>query len=72
MLFKLTKSHVGAFFRRVLNGDKSMPLGVKLKVAGSRGDTRFEWNGIDIKGDKIIAVGWFHNQVVARDTVIVK
>ena len=54
------------------NGDKSMPLGVKLKDAGPRGDTRFEWDGIEIKGDKIIAEGWYNNQVVARDTVFVR
>jgi beta-galactosidase len=54
------------------NGNKTMPLGVKLKDAGPRGDTRFEWDGIEINGDKIIAEGWFNNEVVARDTVIVK
>ncbi len=54
------------------NGAKSLPLGVKLKDAGPRGDTRFEWENIQIQGEKIIAEGWFNGQVVARDTVYVK
>ncbi len=54
------------------NGELSLPLGMKIKNAGPRGDTRFEWNNIEISGDKIIAEGWFNNQIVARDTVMVK
>ncbi len=54
------------------NGDKNMPLGSRLKDAGPRGDTRFQWDNINIKGDKVFAEGWFNGEVVARDTVVVK
>lgn len=54
------------------NGSKDFPLGTRIKNAGPRGDTRFQWDNVRINGDKIIAEGWFNNEIVARDTVVVK
>lgn len=57
---------------KLYNGDKELSLGFKTKNAGPRGDTRFEWEGVEIKGKEVFAEGWFNNQIVARDTVIIK
>ncbi len=54
------------------NGDKSLLLGTNIKNAGPRGDTRFQWNNVEITGDKIIAEGWFNGQIVSEDEVLVK
>jgi beta-galactosidase len=47
-------------------------LGTRIKNAGPRGDTRFQWNEADVKYNVLYAEGWFKNQVVARDTIILK
>jgi beta-galactosidase len=54
------------------NNYKEMPFGTRIKNAGPRGDTRFQWDGVELKNSVVYAEGWFNNQVVARDTVIIK
>lgn len=53
------------------NGANVYPLGARVKNAGPRGDTRFQWDNVEITTDKIIAEAWFNNQIVVRDTIII-
>jgi beta-galactosidase len=46
-------------------------LGVRTKNAGPRGDTRFQWVNLKLKGNVVYAEGYYKNQVVAKDTIIV-
>ncbi|MDF1551290.1 MAG: glycoside hydrolase family 2 TIM barrel-domain containing protein, partial [Bacteroidales bacterium] len=56
----------------LFNGAIAYPLGARIKNAGPKGNTRFQWDNVEITTDKIIAEAWFNNQIVVRDTVIIK
>lgn len=47
-------------------------LGTKIKDAGPRGDTRFQWDSVDIQYNVLYAKGWYKNEVVASDTILLK
>jgi beta-galactosidase len=47
-------------------------LGTSIKNAGPRGDTRFQWDSINVQYNVLYAEGWYKNQIVARDTLILK
>lgn len=51
---------------------KEISFGSKIKNAGPRGDTRFQWDSIDVQNNILYAEGWFNNQIVARDTIELK
>jgi beta-galactosidase len=57
---------------QLFNDYGSLSLGFRAKTAGPRGDTRFQWNDADIKFNVLYAEGWYKNQIVARDTIILK
>ncbi|PKQ61450.1 hypothetical protein BZG02_15975 [Labilibaculum filiforme] len=48
---------------------KEINFGSRTKNAGPRGDTRFQWDAIDVKNNILYAEAWFNNQIVARDTI---
>jgi beta-galactosidase len=56
----------------LFNGFERYSLGKRIKNAGPRGDTRFQWDAADVKYNVLYAEGWFNNRVVARDTIILK
>lgn len=47
-------------------------LGTRVKDAGPRNDTRFQWDSVDVNDKILYTEGWFNNEVVARDTLIVE
>jgi len=57
---------------QLYNDYGKLPLGMRTKNAGPRGDTRFQWNAADVKYNVLYAEGWYKNQIVARDTIILK
>jgi beta-galactosidase len=48
---------------------KEVSYGSRIKNAGPRGDTRFQWDSITVNQDVLYAEGWFGNKIVARDTL---
>ena len=56
----------------LFNDYGSLSFGKKIKNAGPRGDTRFQWDAADVKYNVLYAEGWYKNQVVARDTIILQ
>ncbi len=50
----------------------SLPLGTRIKNAGPRGDTRFQWDSAYVQYNVLYAEGWYKNQIVARDTLVLK
>ncbi|MBN2484870.1 MAG: hypothetical protein JXB34_02745 [Bacteroidales bacterium] len=54
------------------NGYGKLPFGTRTKTAGPRGDTRFQWDSADVRYNVLYAEGWFNNQIVARDTLLLK
>lgn len=51
---------------------KEISFGSRTKSAGPRGDTRFQWDAVDVQNNILYAEGWFNNQIVARDTIQLK
>jgi beta-galactosidase len=56
----------------LFNDFGTLSFGKRTKNAGPRGDTRFQWDKADVKYNILYAEGWFNNQIVARDTIILK
>ncbi|MDA3894299.1 MAG: beta galactosidase jelly roll domain-containing protein [Salinivirgaceae bacterium] len=54
------------------NDYKEMPIGARSKNAGPRSDTRFQWDNVKLKNNVVYAEGWFNNEIVARDTLLIK
>jgi beta-galactosidase len=54
------------------NGFGESSLGRRIKNAGPRGDTRFEWDQTQMKTNVLYAEGWYKNKIVARDTILLK
>ncbi len=50
----------------------TVSFGTRTKNAGPRGDTRFQWDMADVKYNVLFAQGWFKNQIVARDTIVLQ
>lgn len=48
---------------------KNVSYGSRIKNAGPRGDTRFQWDSIMVDTKVLYAEGWFGNKIVARDTL---
>ncbi|BAX80417.1 glycoside hydrolase family 2 protein [Labilibaculum antarcticum] len=48
---------------------REVSFGTRMKNAGPRGDTRFQWDSIAVDQDVLYAEGWFGNKIVARDTI---
>ena len=48
---------------------REVSYGSRVKNAGPRGDTRFQWDSITVDKDALYAEGWFGNKIVARDTI---
>jgi beta-galactosidase len=57
---------------QLYNDYGKIPLGTRIKNSGPSGNTRFQWNEADVKYNVLYAEGWYKNQVVARDTIILK
>jgi beta-galactosidase len=55
---------------QLFNDFGAISLGVRTKNAGPRNDTRFQWDAADVQYNVLYAEGWFNNQIVARDTII--
>jgi beta-galactosidase len=49
-----------------------IPLGTRVRNAGPRGDTRFQWNKAFVEFNILYAEGWYKNQIVAKDTLILE
>jgi len=57
---------------QLYNAYEELPLGMRTKNAGPNGDTRFQWDDADIKYNILYAEGWYNNEIVARDTIILE
>jgi beta-galactosidase len=57
---------------QLFNDYGKIPLGTRIKNGGPSGNTRFQWNEADVKYNVLYAEGWYKNQIVARDTIILK
>lgn len=51
------------------NGDKTKSFGFRIRNAGPRGDTRFEWQNINITGPVLKAEGYYKGKLVATDEI---
>ena len=49
--------------------DKAIKFGSRIKNAGPRGDTRFQWNGVKLKNNVLYAEAWYNGKVVVTDTL---
>jgi beta-galactosidase len=56
----------------LFNDYGSISFGMRSKESGPRGDTRFQWNGADVKFNVLYAEGWHDNMIVAKDTIILE
>lgn len=54
----------------LFNDYGNISYGKRTKDAGPRGDTRFQWNNINVNYNVLYAEGWYNNKIVARDTLI--
>lgn len=52
------------------NGTRS--FGKRTKIAGPRGDTRFQWDGVDVQYNVLHAVGYDKGRKVATNTINLK
>lgn len=48
------------------------PLGARTRNAGPRNDTRYQWDSVNVENNILYAEGWYKNEIVARDTIILK
>ena len=49
--------------------DKEIKFGSRIKNAGPRGDTRFQWNGIELQNNLLYPEAWYNGKVVVTDTL---
>jgi beta-galactosidase len=56
----------------LFNAYDSLSFGTRIKNAGPRGDTRFQWDSAFVKYNVLYAEGWYNNKIVARDTLLLK
>jgi beta-galactosidase len=52
------------------NGNKTISFGARTRNAGPRGDTRFQWDNIDIQFDDLVADGYVEGNIVAIDKLV--
>lgn len=52
--------------------EKDIDFGSRRKINGPRGDTRFQWDSIYVEENVLYAEGFLNNNVVAKDTLIIK
>lgn len=57
---------------QLYNAYDGLPLGMRTKDAGPNSDTRFQWDDADVKYNILYAEGWYNNQIIARDTIILE
>ena len=50
--------------------EKEIYFGTRIKNSGPRNDTRFQWDSTFIEYNVIYAEGWYENDIVIRDTLI--
>jgi beta-galactosidase len=56
----------------LFNGYGKNALGRRTKNAGPRGDTRFQWDQVNVQNHVLYAEGWYKNKIVSRDTILLK
>ncbi len=56
----------------LFNGYGKNTLGRRTKNAGPRGDTRFQWDQVNVQNHVLYAEGWYKNKIVSRDTILLK
>lgn len=49
-----------------------LPYGSRIRDAGPRNDTRYQWDAINVQYNVLYAEGWYNGDVVARDTLILR
>jgi len=49
--------------------EKTKSFGARVKNAGPRGDTRFQWDNVAMSNNVLYAEAWYKNKVVATDTL---
>jgi beta-galactosidase len=54
----------------LFNDFGTISFGAQTKDSGPRGDTRFQWDDVNVEYNVLYAEGWYNNQIVARDTLI--
>src|SRR5690606_2282273 len=57
---------------QLFNDYGSIPFGTRLKDAGPRGDTRFQWDSVCVEYNVLFAMGWFNGEIVATDTILLE
>ncbi len=56
----------------LFNDYGSLSFGSRIKNAGPRGDTRFQWDTAYVQYNVLYAEGWYNSEIVAHDTLILK
>lgn len=54
----------------LFNDYLSLSLGKRTKDSGPLGNTRFQWNAAYVKYNVLYAEGWYNNEIVVRDTLV--